>query len=290
MFCIYTFSPSTYFDKIFKLKKIHNNILKMKYETIDFEYRDHVAFITLNREDNANAMNLKMAEELMEASIRCDTESEIRAVLITGRGKFFCAGGDLKSFFKAGNQAGILAKQITTSLHAAISRFARMAPPLVVAVNGTVAGGGLSLVLVADMVLSNPSAKFTLAYTRAGLVPDGSSTYFLPRLIGMRRARELIFTNRVLNAQEAVDWHLINRVCKEDQLQIEAEKLVKTLSEGPLQSHRIIKQLLLESFSSELETQMESESRGLVNALLGKEGQEGICAFKDKRRPVFFRK
>ena len=100
-----------------------------------------------------------------------------------------------------------------------------MAPPLVVAVNGTVAGGGLSLVLVADMVLSARSAKFTLAYTRAGLVPDGSSTYFLPRLVGLRRAKELIFTNRVLNAEEALDWQLINQVLDDDLLQDEAMKL-----------------------------------------------------------------
>ena len=171
----------------------------MKYETIEFKIHENIAFITLNREEAANALNLKMAEELMEAAIRCDTETGIRAVLLTARGKMFCAGGDLKVFSEAGDQVGILAKQITTSLHAAISRFARMAPPFVVAVNGTVAGGGLSLIFVADMVLSNPSAKFTLAYTRAGLVPDGSSTYFLPRIIGMRRTRELIFITNIID-------------------------------------------------------------------------------------------
>ena len=259
----------------------------MIYETIKFEILEHVACITLNREEAANALNLKMAEELMEAAIRCDTDEQIRAVLITARGKMFCAGGDLKVFSEAGSEVGKLAKQITTSLHAAISRFARMAPPLVVAVNGTVAGGGLSLVLVADMVLAARSAKFTLAYTRAGLVPDGSSTYFLPRLIGLRRACELIFTNRVLTAEEALDWQLINRVLDDDQLQDEAVLLAKTLSVGPLQTHGMIKQLLSDTFSSELESQMEAESRGLATALSGEEGQEGIRAFLEKRKPRF---
>ena len=193
----------------------------MAYETIEFEIKEHVALITLNREEDANALNVQMADELMDAAIRCDTEKNVRAVLITARGKMFCAGGDLKVFSEAGNEVGVLAKKITTSLHAAVSRFARMAPPLVVAVNGTVAGGGLSLVLVADMVLSARSAKFTLAYTRAGLVPDGSSTYFLPRLVGLRRAKELIFTNRVLNAEEALDWQLINQVLDDELLQDE---------------------------------------------------------------------
>ena len=259
----------------------------MTYDTIEFEIKEHVAFITLNREEAANALNVQMADELMDAAIRCDTEKSVRAVLITARGKMFCAGGDLKVFSEAGNEVGVLAKKITTSLHAAVSRFARMAPPLVVAVNGTVAGGGLSLVLVADMVLSARSAKFTLAYTRAGLVPDGSSTYFLPRLVGLRRAKELIFTNRVLNAEEALDWQLINQVLDDDLLQDEALKLAKSLADGPLATHGIVKHLLVETFSNHLESQMEAESRGLAQALSGESGQEGMRAFLEKRKPVF---
>ena len=107
----------------------------MAYETIEFEIKEHVALITLNREEAANALNVQMADELMDAAIRCDTEKSVRAVLITARGKMFCAGGDLKVFSEAGNEVGVLAKKITTSLHAAVSRFARMAPSLIVAVN-----------------------------------------------------------------------------------------------------------------------------------------------------------
>ena len=274
------------------MKEVHRHAFflkerEMTYETIEFEIKEHVALITLNREEAANALNVQMADELMDAAIRCDTEKSVRAVLITARGKMFCAGGDLKVFSEAGNKVGVLAKKITTSLHAAVSRFARMAPPLVVAVNGTVAGGGLSLVLVADMVLSARSAKFTLAYTRAGLVPDGSSTYFLPRLVGLRRAKELIFTNRVLNAEEALDWQLINQVLDDDLLQDEALKLAKSLADGPLVTHGIVKHLLAETFSNHLESQMEAESRGLAQALSGEEGQEGIRAFLEKRKPVF---
>ena len=124
-----------------------------------------------------------MAEELMDASIRCDTDPEIRAVLLTAEGKMFCAGGDLNGFAKAGDDVAALAKRMTTALHGAISRFARMQAPVVCAVNGMVAGGGMGLVLSADFAIAAQSARFTMAYTRAGLVPDGSSTYFLPGVV-----------------------------------------------------------------------------------------------------------
>ena len=261
--------------------------MMMNYETLQFEIRDRVACITLNRPDAANSLNLKMTNELMQAAIRCDSDSRVRAVMITATGKMFCAGGDLKAFAEAGDQVSVLAKQMTVSLHAAISRFARMKAPVVCAVNGTAAGGGLSMILVADLVLAAESSKFTLAYTRAGLVPDGSSTYFLPRLVGLRRARELILTNRVLDAREALEWQLVNRVVPDDVLHEEAESLAVKLAEGPLQAHGKVKQLLAETFSSQLETQMEEESRALSEAVSGAEAQEGIQAFLEKRVPVF---
>ena len=143
------------------------------------------------------------------------------------------------------------------------------------------------MILVADLVLAAESSKFTLAYTRAGLVPDGSSTYFLPRLVGLRRARELILTNRVLDAREALEWQLVNRVVPDDVLHEEAESLAVKLAKGPLQAHGKVKHLLAETFSSQLETQMEEESQALSEAISGAEAQEGIQAFLEKRVPVF---
>ena len=143
------------------------------------------------------------------------------------------------------------------------------------------------MILVADLVLAAESSKFTLAYTRAGLVPDGSSTYFLPRLVGLRRARELILTNRVLDAREALEWQLVNRVVPDDVLHEEAESLALKLAEGPLQAHGKVKQLLAETFSNQLETQMEEESQALSESISGTEAQEGIQAFMEKRTPVF---
>ena len=259
----------------------------MSYETILFEIREQVACITINRPDAANSLNLKMAEELMDASIRCDTDPEIRAVLLTAEGKMFCAGGDLNGFAKAGDDVAALAKRMTTALHGAISRFARMQAPVVCAVNGMVAGGGMGLVLSADFAIAAQSARFTMAYTRAGLVPDGSSTYFLPRVVGLRRAAEMIFTNRLLDSGEALEWQLVNRVVPDEDLLSEAEKLAQTLAKGPLSAHGHVKHLLAQTFQSDLEAQMEAESRALSEAVSGPEGQEGVHAFLEKRKPDF---
>src|SRR5260370_20985809 len=176
------------------------------YSTILFEVRDHVGHITLNRPEAANGINLEMASEIRHAARRCGTDPEIRAVLVSGAGKMFCAGGDLKAFAAQpeGELPGFL-EQVTLHLHQAITHFARMNAPVVVAVQGSAAGGGFSLACACDFPFAAESAKFTMAYTRAGLTPDGSSTYFLPRIIGYRRTLEVAITNRVLSAREAAE-------------------------------------------------------------------------------------
>src|ERR1043165_6156318 len=178
----------------------------MAYSTIQFDIKDNIARLTLNRPDSANALNLEMSKDLMHAALECSENSAIRAVIITGNGRMFCAGGDLKSFAAQGDKLAYHLKEVTTYLHAAVSRFTRMDAPVIAAVNGTAAGAGMSLACSCDLVLAAESAKFTMAYTRAGLTPDGSSTYFLPRIVGLKRALELTLTNRVLPAQEAEQW------------------------------------------------------------------------------------
>ena len=149
------------------------------------EVRENVAHLTLNRPEAANALNLEMAMALEAAALKCEEDPNIRAVLMTGAGKLFCGGGDLKSFAAqpAEELPGHL-KKVTMYLHTAIQRFARMKAPLVIAVNGNAGGAGLSLALIGDITLAGESTRFTVAYTRIGLTPDGSSTYYLPRLVG----------------------------------------------------------------------------------------------------------
>lgn len=257
------------------------------YSNLTLEEQNGVAKITLNRPDAANALNVDLARELMQAAIAVSESETVRAVILSGNGKLFCAGGDIQSFGAAGDNVGGLIKEITAYLHAAVSRLTRMDAPLVVAVNGAAAGAGFSLALIGDMVLAAESAKFSMAYTGIGASPDGSSTYFLPRLIGLRRTQELMFTNRRLTAAEAEDWGMVNRVVADAELMSEAEKLAAQLAAGPRRSHGVIKRLLASTFNESLETQMEVESQGIAAMMNNADGREGVAAFKEKRKPTF---
>jgi 2-(1,2-epoxy-1,2-dihydrophenyl)acetyl-CoA isomerase len=259
----------------------------VKFENLLFDLSDHVARITLNRPNAANGIDLALGRDLMQVAIRCDEDPDVRAVLLTGAGKMFCAGGDLKSFASFGDDLPAALKELTVYLHAATSRLARMDAPLVVAVNGAAAGAGMSLAVAGDLVVAAASAKFTMAYTAAGLSPDGSSTYYLPRLIGLRRTQELMFTNRRLSADEALEWGLVNRVVPDEALLDEAGKLAAQLAQGPTRAHGTLKTLLDASFSGTLETQMELEARGIAAMAGTPDGKEGIQAFLEKRRPTF---
>ena len=259
----------------------------MSFETLLYETRDGVAYITLNREDTANAINLAMGRDLMSAALDCDEDPGVRAVLIRAQGKIFCAGGDLGGFSSAGEAMPRLLKELTTYLHAAISRFARMDAPVVAAVNGSAAGAGFSLACASDLLVCGESAKFTLAYTRVGLTPDGSSTYYLPRLIGSRRALELMLTNRVIGSAEALAWGLVNRVVPDDKLAEASESLARKLATGPTLAFGGVKKLLLSSANESLETQMELEARAISDAARTSDAQEGVQAFLAKRSAKF---
>ena len=257
------------------------------FETLIFDVADGVATIKLNRPDSANAMNGQMMKDLNQVSIICDENPDIRAVLLCSSGRIFCAGGDLSTFVEAGDQVSARLKEWAGYLHAGISRLSRMNAPLIAAVNGTAAGAGFSLAAAADLVIAGNSAKFVMAYTAAGLSPDGSSTYFLPRRIGDRRAREMMLTNRVLSAGEALDWGLINQVVDDEQVIEKAKKLAQQLAAGPTQAYGAVKTLLDASSHNGLETQMELEARSIAELSRGSDGQEGMQAFLNKRKPVF---
>lgn len=257
------------------------------FECIQFEMRDRVATIALDRPKAGNAMNLALTRELAHAAQICDRDPMIRAVLLTGNGRLFCAGGDLKAFATFGDEVDLRLKELADELHKSISLFARMSAPLVVAVNGPAAGAGFSLSLVGDYVLAAQSATFSMAYTAAGLSPDGSSTYFLPRLVGLRRAQELAFLNRTLNADEAAEWGLVSRVVTDEALRDEAVAICNRLAEGPGDAQSTVKKLLLCSLRNGLEEQMELEGRAISRAAASTDGVEGIRAFTEKRKPLF---
>jgi 2-(1,2-epoxy-1,2-dihydrophenyl)acetyl-CoA isomerase len=253
-----------------------------------FEIRNGVGYITLNRPDVANALNAELVKELEEVSLRCDEDPAVRAVLMTGAGKMFCGGGDLKSFAaQPPAQLPTYLKQVTFYLHKAIHRFARMNAPLIIAVNGNAGGGGMSLALAGDIVLAGESSRFTLAYTRVGLTMDGSSTYFIPRLIGLRRTMELALTNRVLTAREAESIGLITRAVPDGELMKQAETLANELAQGATKAYGGIKRLMYASANNTLDEQMELEGEAIADAGRTLDGKEGIASFLAKRPPKF---
>jgi 2-(1,2-epoxy-1,2-dihydrophenyl)acetyl-CoA isomerase len=257
------------------------------YQTLLFDVAAGVATITLNRPDAANALTLEMARDLADAALRCDEDPAIRAVLITGAGRFFCAGGDLRSFSAQGEGMPAHMKDLLGHLHAAIARFARMDPPVIAAVNGVAAGAGMSLACLTDLALAGEGARFTMAYTRAGLSPDGSGTFHLPRLVGLRRALELTLTNRMLSAREALDIGLLNEVVPDGELAERAKALAAGLAAGPTGAFGEAKRLLRAGWNETLETQMETEGRVLAARARSTDGREGIAAFLEKREPRF---
>src|ERR1051325_1612899 len=190
----------------------------MGYETVGYEVKEGVGTITLNRPEAYNALNLTLGRDLFHAALEADEDRAVRCIVITGAGKAFCAGGDVKGFADNADRIGALIKELTTYLHGAISRLCRSDKPVIMAVNGVAAGGGMSLALAGDLVLAAESARFTMAYSKIAATPDGSSSYYLPRLIGLRRAMELYFTNRVLSAREAEAWGLVTRVVPDAEL------------------------------------------------------------------------
>ncbi len=145
----------------------------------------------------------------------------------------------------------------------------------------------MSLAVAGELAIASENAKFAMAYTAAGLSPDGSSSYFLPRLIGMRRTQELMLTNRRLSAQEALEWGLVNRLAPEGEVLKQAEELARQLADGPTLAFGVVKRLLATSFSESLETQMEFEATGIAGSSMTDDGQEGIRAFLEKRAPSF---
>ena len=257
------------------------------YETLKFEIADNIATITLSRPDDANALNLKMAEELHEISITCCTNSDIRAVLLTGEGRMFSAGGDLNQFKDAGDEKEALLLHMATILHAAIVRFANMDAPLVVAVNGTAAGGGFSMMLAGDFVIASSRAKLVAAYTASGLTPDGSSTFYLAKHVGLLRAKELLFTNRVLTADEAKEWGLVNQVVEPEELMDAAMTQVQEFANGPTKSYGRLKRMLQTAFSDPMETQLEKETQGIASMMATRDGPHGLEAFLNKQKPEF---
>jgi 2-(1,2-epoxy-1,2-dihydrophenyl)acetyl-CoA isomerase len=254
--------------------------------TVSVELRGRVGVVTLNRPENSNVLNLAMGRELLEAAIACGANPAVRAVVLTGAGKNFCFGGDLRGMMAEGGAVDAYLRELTSFLHQAISHFVRMDAPVIAAVNGTAAGAGVGLVAMADLAICARSAKFSLAYTGVALTPDGSTSFFLPRLIGAKRAMELILTNRPIGADEALSWGLVNQVVDDTACLEEALRLAEKLAAGPAHAFGKAKRLVAGA-SGALEAHLVLESETIAQQAISPEGQEGIRAFLEKRKAQY---
>lgn len=257
------------------------------YANLRFERDGSVAIITINRPQAGNAIDIPMAHELLHAAIACDCDAGIRAVLLRSEGKLFCAGGDVGAFAGAGDKVPDLISEETAYLHAAVARFAGMDKPLVTAVQGFAAGAGFSLAMLGDIVIAGKAAQFTLAYTAIGLTPDGGASWLLPRLVGLRKAQQLILSNARLSADEALDIGLLTDVVADEALDDAGRDWARRLAAGPTKAFARSRALLLAAYGETLEKHLERESRGIVASAGGADGKEGIAAFLEKRPPAF---
>lgn len=245
-----------------------------------------VLTLQLNRPP-ANALDRNLCAALARTIRQCNADPSVRCVVITGKGRFFSAGGDLQAFQSAGDNIRNALAEMAADLHSAILALARMETPLVVAVNGAAAGAGVSLALFGDIVLAARSASFTSAYTAAGLTPDGGSTFLLPRLIGLRRAQEFMLLNQSIGSEMAAGWGMVSEVVDDADLAARTATLAAILARGPVNAFGATRRLLVQAQTFSLASQLDAEAASIADAAASLEGQEGIKAFLARRKPVF---
>lgn len=256
--------------------------------TIEFSIHEGLATIRLNRPDVNNALNEQMAYELNEVATRCANESNLRAVLLLGNGKSFTVGGDISVFGEAApaELPGLLSR-MTGAYHNALRIFSRLNAPIVAGVHGAVAGGGLGLLYCADIVLAAEDTKFATGFSALGLSMDGGNSWYLPRLVGARRAAELYFEQRVLNAQEALEWGLLNRIVSASALEEQAISTARRLASGPTHAFAQTRQLFRQSWSSTLSEQLSAETDALFSSASSMDAKTAIKSFLTKTKPSF---
>ena len=258
----------------------------MTDQVVRLDVSDAVAIITLNRPEVLNALNLSMTEALVGAIQVCMDDEKIRAVIITGAGRGFCAGGDMKAVWEhiqAGKDPRHFFRDLTVPLHRAITDIRLMEKPVVASVNGPTGGAGMSLAAACDLRLAAESAKFKQAYTSIGLVPDGGWTVFVPRIIGAAKAMELLMVDPVLDAKEALSLGLVHEVVPDDKLHARALEVSTQLAQTPMTALGGAKALINAALFPMLEKQLERERQRLIAQGGTKDFLERLSAFQHRK-------
>jgi 2-(1,2-epoxy-1,2-dihydrophenyl)acetyl-CoA isomerase len=249
---------------------------------------DHgVATIRLNDPASMNALSAPVAADLERTIAKLSEDGSVRALVLTGTGRAFCAGGDVQSFYDHRDDPHDVMQAVLDGLHGAVARLIDAPFPTIAAINGVVAGAGMGVALAADLAIAAESSMFTMAYTGIGVSPDGSSTFFLPRLVGTRVAMEMILTNRRVSSGEALSLGIVNRVVPDGELAEATKMLAEKLASGPTLAYVQARKLLRSSLPSDPFTQMDAEAAGILAAGETTDFYEGVSAFIEKRPPAF---
>lgn len=246
-----------------------------------------VGWLTLNAPDKRNAISPDLSLALLEGAVRCAEDQAVRCVVLTGAGTFFSVGGDVDLFAKLGDRAEETVGKLAQTFHAAVLRLATMPKPLITAINGPAAGAGLSLAILGDIAIAARSAHFSVAYSAIGLTPDGGASWLLPRLVGLRRAQELIITNRRVDAPDAVAMGLITSAVEDDELMSTVGDLATRLAAGATGALGACRRLIHDGATTDFAAQLDAEALSIAAAAGSAEGREGIAAFIERRRPQF---
>ncbi|KQO42728.1 enoyl-CoA hydratase/isomerase family protein [Aeromicrobium sp. Leaf245] len=244
---------------------------------------DGVAHVELNRPDASNTIDLPWTEAFTSALQQVGDDDTVRVVLLTGRGRMFCAGGDLGAMDAAPDRSAYL-QELADALHVGVRLLDGLDKPVVVGVHGAAAGAGLSLVLGGDLVVAGRSASFVTAYTSVGLTPDGGQSWLLPRVVGLQRALELTLTPRRLSADEAQEWGIVGRVVEDEAVADEAHALARRLADGPAAAFGRARRLLRSSYDTGLSDRLDVEARTIAASVAEPESAALITRFLSPRR------
>lgn len=258
---------------------------------VTYEVQGDIATLTLNRPESLNALNLAMIDDLRATTARAAFDPAVRVVIVRGAGEHFMAGGDLKWFREQlalpPNERQTCFEETIAAVHASILNLKSMKKPVIAAVQGAVAGFGLSLMMAADLALAADTAYFTLAYSNIALSPDGGATWSLPRQVGLKQAMEIALLGDRFDAARARELGLVNRVVPPAELDAETLKLARRLAAGPAEALARTKALLNQSLDNSLETQLVAEQRSFAACGAHPDFSEGLAGFFEKRKPAY---
>ena len=260
-----------------------------EYKFIDWDNREGIGLLTLNRPEKHNALNFDMIGEIVDRLETCQTDETVKVIVVRGAGESFCAGGDLKGHptLNLTGKDNRLREEYLRVGHRLPLAVRRLPQPVIGALHGLVGGAGLDVAMAMDIRIAAENTRLGVLFTRVGLIPDMGGTYLLPRLVGVGRALELLFTGDLIDAAEAWRIGLVNRVVANDALDDAVMDFAGKLAAGPLQSYRVNKQAVYRSIEQPIEPCLEKEINGVCELYLTEDFQEAIEAFNSGRKPIF---